>query len=774
MLRELALKFSVIGNGLNALNKVKDSYNELKNQLKNSLAVRIQANFNDLKEKFSNTFNILRTSTSRVINNISSNITRIKNRFSVIAGVGVRSFSTIIQRVQQLGSTFTRIGSRITSIFSRASSSITRSFTRISTLGNQSLQRILRVVNNIGQNAKTQFTRFSNYATQSFEKARNQANGLYNKLKQLLALAGAGMVFKIGFESAANMEQYRNTLETVLKDPKLAQQKLAWAGRFANRTPFETEEVVGAMTKLQSYGMEGDRILNSTGRTYLEMIGDMAAGMGKSFDQAVEALADSRTGELERLKEFGITKNMIGDFAKIQGYGEIFNNKGQINDLNLFNKALFELMNSRFGGAMEKQAKTFKGAISTIKGVFKSDLATITGIDEFGNAITNSPFQIIRDKVLLPLADTLVKFQEDGVFRRWAEQLANGIQKVFSIGKSIINFCIKWKEILIPLASAITGLFVLNKVIILIGALKFALSSISFNPIIIGIGAVIAAGVMLYRNWDIVKEKVTQTFQKIKEFSQQFAPIFLPVLYAVEALVLGIKAFWNAWDSNLSIIDNLKNSFSSFFSTFFSTWLTGLKDIISSFMNFISKVFEVVLNNPFIQLFSPVTILIKGLVDGVREFWNAWDSNLSIIDNLKNGFGGFFGAIKDSITNAIENFTNLGDKIRNIPFIKKIAEKIGLDNTEDENITVDGSHRNGLTYVPRDNYVARLHEGERVLTKAENKEYSYRNRSRGNTYYLNFQITNSGEKIDYQALGEFIIKKIKEFEDEREIAEGLI
>lgn len=36
-------------------------------------------------------------------------------------------------------------------------------------------------------------------------------------------------------------------------------------------------------------------------------------------------------------------------------------------------------------------------------------------------------------------------------------------------------------------------------------------------------------------------------------------------------------------------------------------------------------------------------------------------------------------------------------------------------------------HKNGLDYVPYDNYVARLHEGERVLTKEENREYMNEN-----------------------------------------------
>lgn len=48
-------------------------------------------------------------------------------------------------------------------------------------------------------------------------------------------------------------------------------------------------------------------------------------------------------------------------------------------------------------------------------------------------------------------------------------------------------------------------------------------------------------------------------------------------------------------------------------------------------------------------------------------------------------------------------------------------------DSNDENPQTDGSHREGLDYVPYDGYVAELHRGERVLTSSENRHLTKTN-----------------------------------------------
>jgi hypothetical protein len=728
--------------------------------------------------------------------------------------------STLKNKLSTFQSKLSNFRNKIGSIFSQIKNKIT-----------SSMSGAFSRINNGLNSVRRGFKRFGNYAVQQFERSKQKANGLMGVFKKLLGMIATGITIKASIDGASNMEQFRNTLETVLKDPNKARKKLAWANRFANKTPFESQEVVEGMTKLQSYGIEGDRILKSTNRTYLEMIGDMASGMGKSFDQAIEAVADARTGELERLKEFGITKNMIADFGKSQGI-EIFNNKGQIKDMELFNKTLFEMMNSRFGGAMEKQAKTFKGGLSTISGAFKSGLATLAGVNEFGDIVENSPFQILKDKVIIPFSELLVKLQEDGTFTKWAENLASVFQELISWGEKIIKFIVDWKELLIPLVSALAGLFIINKVVILIGALQTALATLSFNPVMLGIGAVIAIGVLLYRNWDLIKEKLISLWDKIKGFVKIFL-FFSGIGLIIKLGQLLVKN----WDLIKAKLASLWAKIKAFGKALWDigkkifTWLTPIGLVItigkliienwdlikakfSELGSYLySKILDIV--NFFVSLKDKTIDISLKLVEMLKGVW----------DTIKSTASAAFDFILDYVNQIWEKikgfFSDLGSKIKSLPGIRVFFK----EEKEGEKTNIDGSHRSGLSYVPRDGYIAELHEGERVLTKEENSSYrkksffkgvkekieatfnpnfvidnnenvienktgnennnlvitnskstsNYKNNGKAINLTINFHIKEAlKNEVDYNRIAEMIVEKFEEIELQGEIARGNI
>lgn len=228
-----------------------------------------------------------------------------------------------------------------------------------------------RAVDGLGHSAMAStagvgaFTAGSRAATMSI---RGLVGGIATLSASLLGLSSVMtaimglLTFKLAYDwlvaSNAEMEQYYNTLTVVLKSSEKATETLKWAAKFAADTPFEIPQIVEATTRLASYGITAQKTLGT--------IGDMASVMGKPLMQAVEAIADAQTGELERMKEFGITKDMIASQASKMGT-DVINSKGQITDLQAFNAALFSIMEDRFKDGMKMQSKTFRGMMSNAK-----------------------------------------------------------------------------------------------------------------------------------------------------------------------------------------------------------------------------------------------------------------------------------------------------------------------------------------------------------------------------------------------------------------------
>lgn len=249
------------------------------------------------------------------------------------------------------------------------------------------------------------------------------------------ALADVG---KSALESASGLEGYRSTLNVVLKDQQKAAKMMVWAVEFANKTPFETDSVVEATVRLQSYGIEAQKVMTQ--------IGDMAGVMNKDLMQAVEAVADAQTGELERLKEFGITKAMItAKGAELYKNQTIVNNKGQIVDQQKFNDALFALMEDRFKGGMEIQAKSYKGLMSTIAGVWKTGLAQMAGISGTGEIIEGSAFDAAKEG-LGWVSDKMQSLSKSGTFEKIGKKIGSTVQTGIKYGKKVLDVAKRIKD----------------------------------------------------------------------------------------------------------------------------------------------------------------------------------------------------------------------------------------------------------------------------------------------------------------------------------------
>lgn len=208
------------------------------------------------------------------------------------------------------------------------------------------------------------------------------------------------------------------------------------------------------------------------------------------------------------------------------------------------------------------------------------------------------------------------------------------------------------------------------------------------------------------------------------------------VTWGSQMLSQAISIASNFLTNVITYIQQLPGKIASFLSSVISNVISWGSQMISSAIstasNFVSN---------FIQFIRELPSKVKGIIEqipgvvksigsklysaGKEIFNNLWDGIKSIGESILGWVSDFAGKIGSFVSGIVDGFKDVVS---------------GADKAKQAAKSVDGSHANGLNYVPFNGYIAELHEGERVLTKEENRRYSNKSGS---------QNTSSGDTFNF-------------------------
>jgi len=209
----------------------------------------------------------------------------------------------------------------------------------------------------------------------------------------------------------------------------------------------------------------------------------------------------------------------------------------------------------------------------------------------------------------------------------------------------------------------------------------FAFLTSPIGLVILAIGAIIAIGVLLWKNWDTVKEKAGQLgswlgekFNAIKESVGNAIESFknkFPVAFAF------IEGVFNGWKATIDgVIGGVKQVFQGVIDfvqgVFTGNWsqaLEGLKGIFSGAFGALSSLALAPLNavkGVVVGALSAINVATNGKLSEIKSFFTthlegAKNTVVGILDGIKNAFSEKLEAAKNIVSgavNAIKGFFN--------------------------------------------------------------------------------------------------------------------
>ena len=536
------------------------------------------------------------------------------------------------------------------------------------------------------------------------------------------------------------------------------------------------------------------------------LMGDSALKSGRSGRYLVDALSSLKEAKVQRaLKKMGVNvldaqgkfvgfTNVMKQLDKVIDKNNPFKTQGQL--IEIFGKQGSEAFMNILMAEKEINGTTYKG-VEALEKFIEANRNAIGKAKEMSDTILDSPsgkwalLQSAISDVKLKIGQAI--FTKSGkqlidIAIEWLNELSNVLSGNFNDTKankfwqSFIENGKIFLDALIKVGTVLWGIFrvlntigidniivfltvfsVTSKVIKFIGAfqkltttvqaaggvmavLKAGITALG-GPISLIVAGIAVLGYIIYKYWDEIKAFVKAIPGFLVEF---FTGVWNVLSGVIGAIWQGIVDLFN-W-----ILNKI-------------TWLWDkIVGVFSTLWSVLTKIFSAIWDKVtgfFQGLWESITGLWDKVKTGFSERFTAMlnsfkDTIASIAEKIKGFFAKPFELMSDAIAGAKEMALDFARKIPGMKYIIGEKENIGTAKA-----TINGSHANGLNYVPFDGYIAELHKGERVLTKDENESIfgSLRNRLQNATQSSKSEnSTNSEKSITYQIYNSFTFNGVSE------------
>ena len=347
----------------------------------------------------------------------------------------------------------------------------------------------------------------------ALKQANNHAKSSAVSFRNLGKVFAAIGIIRLGQGLTNTIRKFEDlgaTMRAVTGSVANANKAMSVIEGFTSTTPFQVEDVTSAFIKFYQAGV-------TPSEEALTAFGNLAAGMGQSIDTIAEATFKATTGEMEMLKQFGITAKQLGDEVE-------FTFEGQTKTVEKSREAIAGYIRgigeTRFPTALQERLNTLSGSISNLQD--KTSL--------FAKAIGDAGLTPALTQLANTLQETVAAAGDEGLANSLGELLGGAVE---SISGLIIALNTNFEEVMstlkalgvviltvatVNIAATLVGSLIVLKTALLttvIPAIVAATTAMwgfaaamAVNPItyiVLALAGLVAAGIAIYNNWEEIR-----------------------------------------------------------------------------------------------------------------------------------------------------------------------------------------------------------------------------------------------------------------------------